>query len=292
MDVINFIKELFLTVMILFSMLTAPQSGTAYTAKNPDDVKLAVSVVADVHVETNNSASYTNLQNVLGGIMDYKANDATVFVGDNTMNCQEFENMLFFSAVNATVDSKNTFVALGNHDVGNGEGDYNRFYKRFKRYNNLMLQNKIDKPYYSRTVNGYTMVFLASENNTVNKFYMSDEQIAWFASVIDEAAKSSNPVFVFNHHPLFYIENENSDIVFDMCSELDNVIFVNGHTHGLYTVYEHKGITCVNLPRVTETVDYSPGTGVIIEVYGDEILLRERDFCGGEWLTETAIPLK
>ncbi len=288
---LNFVKELFLSLMILTSMFFAPFGAEPYEAKNPDEAKLVFNAVSDVHVETNHSASYTNFEKVLRGIKANKSSNATVFLGDNTMNGQEIENFLFFGAVNAMVDSENTFVALGNHDIGNGEGDYDGFINRYTRYNNLLLKNNIDKPYYFRVVNGCYMIFLASEELCVHSFHMSDEQIEWFKNTLEQAAKSGNPVFIFSHHPLNYIDNENSNLLFDICSGYDNVYSIHGHTHWDYEVYSEKGITCVNLPRVTETVDYAPGIGVMVEVYDDEIIFRERDFFEGEWLSEVSFPL-
>ncbi len=289
---LTFIKDLFLTFSILFSMIFSPYAAETYEAKKPDDAKLVFNAVSDVHVETNNPSSYGNFEKILRGIKANKSSDAIVFLGDNTMNGQEIENLLFFSGVNALVDSDNTFIALGNHDIGNGNGDYNKFLSRYKRYNNLLLKNKINKPYYSRVVNSCYMIFLASDSLCVNTFYMSAEQIKWFGNTLAEAEKSENPIFVFAHHPLNRLENENNNLLSDILGNYDNIIYIHGHTHMPYAVYKQNGIVCVNLPRVTETVDYAAGTGVTVEVYDNEILLRERDFFKGEWLSETSVPIK
>ncbi len=291
-NAISFLKEVFLTISLLFSMIFSPVAAEPYEAKNPEQAKLVFNVVSDVHVETNNSASYKNFKNVLSGLKANKSAMANVFTGDNTMNGQVFENFLFFSGVASTLDSETAFIALGNHDTGNGEEDYSSLIRRYTNYNNIYLKNKIDTPYYYRVVNGCYMIFLASEVAGVNEFFMSDEQIQWLQDTLALAGKTGNPIFVFSHHPLTYIMNENENLLVDMLSEYENVFHIHGHTHWNYHIYENKDVVCVNLPRVTETVDYAAGTGVVVEVYDNEVVFRERDFISGEWLGETALPLK
>ncbi len=286
-----FVRDIFLTLSILISMVFAPLSATSYEAKTPDKAGLVFNAVADVHVETNNPNSYENFKNVLSGLKANKSADANVFLGDNTMNGQTLENLFFFGGLNAMLKNENPLVVLGNHDIGNGEGDYNKLIKRYTNCNNLFLKNDIDKPYYFRIVNGCYMIFVASEELCVHSFFMSDEQIEWFKATLEEAGKSGKTIFVFSHHPLDYIENENEDILIDMLNKYDNVFHIHGHTHGDYTVYNEGRVVCVNLPRVTETVDYAPGTGITVEIYKDEIILRERDFCKGEWLSEISFPI-
>ncbi len=288
---VNFVKELLLSLMILLSMFFAPFSAEKYEAENPEEVKLVFNAVSDVHVETNYSASYSNFEKVIRGMKANNSSDVNVFLGDNTMNGQEIESFLFFAGVNAMLDCKNVFITLGNHDIGNGEGEYNELIDRYISYNNTFLKNDIEKPYYYRVIDGCYMIFLASEKLCVHSFYMSDEQIEWFANVLEEASKTENPVFIFSHHPLNYIEHENRNILFDMCENYRNIYSLHGHTHWAYNVYENRGITCVNLPRVTETVDYAPGIGVTVEVYENEVILRQRDFYENKWLDEVAFEI-
>ncbi len=281
----NVIKVI-MTFSVIASLFFSLYSGTPHEAKNAEDVEVVFNVAADAHVETNNYKPYEIFAK---SIADMKANDsadANLFLGDNTMNGQSAENYFFFGALSTTLDKKTTFVTLGNHDLGNGEGDYNEFLNDFtKKYNNR-LDNDIDKPYYYRVVNDFYMIFLAPDDLCVNTFYMSDEQIQWFKDTLELAKESGKPIFVFSHHPLTYIENENTNILVDIMKEYDNIFHMHGHTHEAFEIYDTEGITCVNLPRVTEN-----GEGIVVEVYEDEVLFRQRNFAKGTWLDEASVQI-
>ncbi len=286
LSALNFVKDFIISIFIMFSMVFTPIHTTPYIAKDPDTVKLVFNVVSDVHVETNNTESYTNFKKVLRGLKDNKSSSANVFLGDNTMNGQSTENFLLFGGLSAMFDDENIFLALGNHDVGNGEGDYDELLNRYLSYHNFFLKNDIDKPYYYRVINGCYMIFLATEELCVHSFSMSDEQMTWLRDTLDEASESGNPVFVFSHHPLDYIENDDEYILYDILNDYKNTYHIHGHTHWDYYMYEEEGVICTNLSRVTDD-----GIGVTIEVYDDEVLFRERDFINGVWLSETSVPI-
>lgn len=287
-NALKFVKDFLVSLSILASMVFSPCGAEPFSAKNPDELQLAFNAVADVHVETNNPESYSNFEKILRGVKANQSADATVFLGDNTMNGQLTEDFLFFGAVGAMLQDENPLITLGNHDIGNGHGNYNKFINRYIKYHNFFLKDKIEKPYYCRVINGCYMIFIASDEICVNSFYMSDEQLEWFEDTMESAGKSGKPIFIFSHHPINYLENENSDLLAGICSNYDNVFNIHGHTHLSYHTYEVGNVVCVNLPRVTETYDYGAGIGVTVEVYENEVLIRERDFCKGEFLSETS----
>ncbi len=279
--------KLVMTFSVIVSLFFSLYSGTPHDAKMPEDVEVAFNVAADAHVETNNYKPYEIFAKSIADMKEYQSTDANVFLGDNTMNGQDRENYYFFGALNTTLDKENTFVALGNHDLGNGEGDYNDLLNNFKKHYNRRLNNDIDKPYYYRVVNDYYMIFLAPEKLCVNTFYMSDEQIQWFKDTLALANESGKPIFVFSHHPLTYIENENTNVLVDIMKEYKNIFHMHGHTHEAFEIYDTEGIVCVNLPRISEN-----GEGVVVEVYDSEVIFRQRNFAKGTWLNETSIAIE
>ncbi len=282
--VIPFMKEMFATLSILLCMLF-PFGNTdkkGFTPINADEVKLSFSVVADVHVETNYSKSYHNFDTVLRDIKLSERNDALVFLGDNVMNGQVTEDFFFYGALKALKPSKNIFVATGNHDLGNGEGDFNSLMDKFISLNNCVLHAKIDKPYYYKIVNGHYFIFLSTEHSIIDTEHISEEQFTWLNSVLKEAEQSGKPIFVFNHYPITLIDDEDNYRLAEMLNDYENVLYMHGHYHR-YAIYNERGVNCINLPRVTETVEYEPGTGAVVEVYENEIIVRIRDFYKGEW---------
>ncbi len=283
---IKFVKDFLVSIFIMISMIFTPIYTMPYIAKDPDSVNLVFNVVSDVHIETNNTDTYKIFKQVLTGIKNNSSCNANVLLGDNTMNGQATESFLFFNALDAAFDSSNTFVALGNHDIGNGEGDYDKFIAQYINYRNRLINENIQTPYYYRVVNGCYMIFLASEDLCVNSFYVSDEQIEWLKSILDEASESQNPIFVFSHHPLQFIGNEKNYVVLDMLNSYNNVFNIHGHTHMSYFTYQIGNITCANLSRVIDD-----GVGLTIEVYDDTVLFRERDFVKGVWLSEISFDI-
>ncbi len=287
--VLEFIKQVLASVMILLTMMSPAfgGKGATYEAENPDELIMSFSAVSDTHVETNNPDSYKAFKDLLDGVKAGENIDAAVFTGDNVMNGQILENFLFYSGVRAVNPAENNFVVMGNHDIGNGEGDYDGFYQSFLANNRMFLGNEIDKGYYYRVVNGCYMIFLASEDLTVNTCIMSEEQLSWLEGVLDEAEAAGAVAFVFNHHPLYSLEGVAWDALANLLDDYDNLLYIYGHTHdelGADNFRNEGGIDTINLPRSTEIVDYEPGDGIVVEVYEDEILVRGRDFITGEWI--------
>ena len=290
--VFTFINQVAATVAILFAMIFSPAADTAklaYEAQNPDKLKMSFSAVSDVHVETNNPDAYGAFADLIKGVKAGKNHSAAVFLGDNVMNGQLIENLFFYTGVRAVKPAAHNLVAIGNHDLGNGNGDYEKLRKNYLNNNRIFLGNKLENTYYFRVIDGCYMIFLASEGLSVNDFVMSQAQLEWLKGVLKEADEANAPIFVFNHHPINYIREMDENTLSDLFGQYDNLLYIHGHTHSQLdsgNFYTRSGINCICLPRSTEIVDYGPGDGIVAEVYEDEILIRGRNFISGEWIEE------
>ncbi len=287
--VITFIKDMLLSVLTLLTMLSPATNGgaVAYEAERPDDLITSFAVVSDIHVETNNPASYENFSDVLYGLKAGEDIDAVFYTGDNVMNGQVTEDILFYTALRFMKPAKHNLVVVGNHDVGNGEGDYEQLRTKFLANNALYLGNVLTKDYYYKVINGCYMVVLASEDNSASSFTMTEEQFTWLEGVLKKAQDEGARVFVFNHFPIRYLRSFEPQRLADLLKEYDCELFIHGHIHddmGADNFYTSYGVDCINLPRVTETTDYKAGDGIVVEVYDDEIVVRARDFIDGEWI--------
>lgn len=287
--VITFIKDVLASFMILVNMISpaAQSQAVAYSAENPDELIASFVVVSDIHVETNNPESYQKFSEVLNGIKAGEDIDAVIYTGDNVMNGQVTEDLLFYSAVRSVKPAENNLVVSGNHDLGNTEGDYETLYNKFLANNALYLNNFISKGYYYRVINGCYVIILASEDTSTWEFRMSEEQFSWLEGVLKEADATDAPVFVFNHFPLRYLKDSDPSRLASLLKEYDAELFVHGHIHddmGADNFYNSYGVDSINLPRVTEITDYPAGDGIVIEVYEDEVVVRARDFVKGEWI--------
>ncbi len=287
--VVTFIKDVIATLLTLLMMMSPAFGSDAeiYSAKNPDELVMSFSAVSDIHVETNNPKAYNAFKELIEGVEAYENNDAVLFLGDNVMNGQIVENLFFYTGVKAVLHDEKNIVVMGNHDIGNGEGDYDKFLKNYIANNNIFLGAGITKPYHYEVINGCYMVVLASEALTVNNCVMSEEQLSWLEGVLNEAAEKNAPIFVFNHHPLYQLEGVPSDSLAKLLSTYDNLLYIHGHIHdelGADNFKVQGGVNTINLPRSTEVVDYEPGGGIVVEVYETEVVVRGRNFVDGEWI--------
>lgn len=287
--VLSFIKQMFLTFVILVTMIPSSfgEKGVPYEAENPDELIMSFSAVSDIHVETNNSESYKAYSQLLEGVKAGENYDAVAYLGDNVMNGQFTENFFFYAGLKAAKPSENNFVVMGNHDIGNGEGDYEKLCKNYIRNNKRYLGNDLEKPYYYKVIKGCYIICLASEELTVDNCVMTQEQLDWLKTVLDEAKEKNATIFVLNHHPVDYLKGVESDSLVNLLSKYDNLLYIHGHIHDKLEKDSFKnvgGVDTINLPRSTEMTDYEPGDGIVVEVYENEILVRGRDFITGEWL--------
>lgn len=286
--VIIYLKDLLATVLTLLMMISPAFGSTAepYSAERPDELITGFAVVSDIHVETNNPKIYTKFKNVLEGIKGGENIDAVVYTGDNVMNGQVLENAFFYSAIKAVMPAEKNYVITGNHDLGNGEGDYESFRNNFLYYNTFLLGNTINKPYYYRVLNGCYMICLSSEALCVGDYVISDEQMSWLKGVLDEAKAANAPIFVFNHHPIYLIRDRDYRELAWLLQKYDNLVYFHGHYHNelvAESFYDWHNVDCINVPRATEHADYEAGDGLVVEVYEDEIVIKGRNFIKNEW---------
>lgn len=288
-SILNYLKGLIPTILTLLMMISPAfgGEGAVYTAERPDELVASFAVVSDTHVETNNDKSFDAFRNLLEGIKGGEDVDAAVYLGDNVMNGQLLENLFFYLGVRGVSPADNNFVVMGNHDIGNGNGSFAELKNSFVGNNRLFLGNDVGEGYYYRVINGCYMIFLASEDLTVNTCVMTEAQLSWLKEVLDKAEGEDAPVIVFNHHPLYALEGVEYNALARLLGNYDDVVYLYGHTHLPLTADRFKvegGIPTIGLSRSTEVVDYEPGDGVVVEVYEDELVVRGRNFITGEWL--------
>lgn len=290
MDVLNFAKHVIATVLTLILLpITFMMPPTdSYEAKDADKLITSFTVLSDIHIEGNNYPTFREFSEILKEVHNSEDNDTLVFLGDNTMNCQDIESIFFYGALKAAKPADNLVIVPGNHDFGNGTGDYEMYRDRFLKYANFAGAD-IDSPYFYKVIDGCYFVVLATESDTVNDMNISDAQLQWLKGVLDEAAKTDRPIFVFNHHPINYIQNGEYTRLSDVIDDYDNLLYFCGHTHAPLSsssVSVVNGVQQINIPKSTEhaTEGYECGIGAVVEVYEDEVILRFRDFDDGEWI--------
>lgn len=274
-----------------------PCDHDAWDVYDPDACDLHFSIVSDVHTEGTNAMRYKVLARSMQDMKKCKnGNDAILFLGDNTMNGFRGENRLFHGIVRAVLHGENVMTVLGNHDVGNGQGNYDEKLNDFLFFSDAFFGRKLEKPCYTQEINGYTFIVLGL-----------DVQLDWLQNALD-AADGDKPVFIFAHFPLqrdAMQGDSDTDTLTAMLARYgadhDVFCFV-GHTHMDLTYSSFRsfdGYKQVYLPRLTELVgdkDNEPtrrtGDGLEVEVYDDELVIRGRNFFRGEWIENDGEPFE
>ena len=316
--------------MALATVLAFPFAGNIsadFAPKDEENVKLTFATLSDTHF--NSSEGRVFMMQL--GLNDMQSAeyplDALVHAGDITDHSYEEDWLKVQKAFADYTPAKNIIFAEGNHDTWATDDDtsFEVSKERFIRYNKEICGRELDNVYYSTKVNGYTFVVMASEDDGVDA-YVSDEQLAWLETTMDEASKDGLPIFVVFHQPLNLTHGlpeswgddeytdltggigEQSDKVEEILQKYKNVFYISGHIHngigdsytsealGYKSVETHGNITSVNLPSYMYMGlrgQIMSGLGFVFEVYEDEVVIRARSYSSNVWYTayDYTVPL-
>ena len=269
-----------------------------YDVKDPEECRLCLTVFSDVHAEGNNYPRDSVFEE---SFKDVKKNvhgsDAVLFLGDSTMNGQHIENLIFHGVFSILLKDQKVIPVPGNHDFGNGEGDFEKIQQRWYDYTKTFFGLELTKPYYCEILNGFYFIVLANEQQNIDAMHMSEEQYEWLAETLEEAAGSGLPVFVLAHYPPGMSSPIDPDSQYDlrrMLAEYNretDVFYLCGHLHADpsdYSFHTWNAFPDTYLPSLTKlTADgeiyEGSGFGEIVEVYPDRVVFRMRNFYYGEW---------
>lgn len=298
-----------LIAFILAFFIYSPVSEFASYTTSEENTELTFTVLSDVHLEGNNEERFNLFGEGIRDINANKSNDFIVFLGDNTMNGQVVELSAFHSILDEynTID---TYMVTGNHDlcpsdynVGEYEDLRNRFFKYKKEYSKTQYDDSV---YYSVSLSDdFQLIVLGSESDAGVQEYLSDTQLIWLENELKLADDSGKIVFIFNHYPLNHTWEDvwteghmgtDSDRVYKMLKNCGSkVLYFSGHLHmGFYDdkreVIFDDNVTFVNVAGFGVDNDVGNadiqhnGTGLQVEVYENEILIRVRNFAKHEWM--------
>ena len=294
------------TLLSLVMLMTAGVGGGRdHDVKEPDACRLNFAVLSDSHIEGNNTTRYKVFARCLKDVRRNQSGlDAVVFLGDNTMNGNSTESMFFHGTVSLLLKGQKVLPVLGNHDIGNGEGDYEKLQNRWYAYTEAFFGKKLTVPYYREVIDGYSFIVLGTEEHTSNSMTLTDGQLAWLRGTLEDAARSGKPVFVFSHHPERASYRANPAYEYSLTdiltayAEDHDLFYFSGHTHrtltrsSFNTYYNFPEISLPCLTTLTGEKDNvikdDTGVGVEVEVYGDEVIVRGRNFYQGEWDADSA----
>lgn len=297
MAIINFLRRVFAFALVgILSIGITSNGAKPHTVLDEENCKTCITVLSDSHIEGNNMKRFNGFGRIL---RDAKNNsygsDVGVFLGDNTMNGQDIESLFFYGLVASNRFADNYINVMGNHDIGNGNGDYDKLSKRFYNYTEAFMGIKTNKPYYCKVINGCYFIVLGEEQLSVDYNEMSDEQFEFLRQSLEKAKADNAVAFVCAHHPVYNVVSTAKSNIWNILSSYKNVFYISGHTHMEveegWTFEDLYGIHMINLPRCTENMGDGDeittencGIGMQIEVYEDEVVARARNYYFGTWV--------
>lgn len=283
---------------------------TLNALRNDEKSSIDFEVVSDIHFAledthlASSDAKTLHTEHLKEMLKDFEnvnkgKSTNTIVVGDIANSGSEREWEEANSLITNSSIINNVYYSLGNHDLYGGSYDnqVNYFYKYSKQ----------DSVYYKVEIDGYTHVFLGSENSDSSvDAYISDEQLTWFDNVMkEENDKDPNkPVFVYLHQSLYNtiagsLEGQGWNGV-TQDSALRNIIekykqifFFNGHSHWDMNSERNHYKKDNLLPNIFNTAsvaylwdsyniptgEYLKGSqGYYLKVYDDCIYVLGRDF--------------
>ena len=291
--------------MILFA--GGVPSHEAFDVADPAACVMNLTVFSDVHVEGNNYPRYKVFANCLRDAKQNKSgSDAFLFLGDNTMNGQNIENMMFHGTLRQLLGDERVIAIPGNHDFGNGEGNFEKIRQRFYDYSDAFFGRKLTEPYFCEVVNGFYFIVLANEVKEVDSMHMSDAQFEWLERMLDEAAQSGLPTFILAHYHPRMAAPINPDSGYSLVQMLadynreHDVFFLCGHLHmspcansfHAWSGFPEAYLPCLTLQNENRENFEETGFGEVVEVYPDRVVFRMRNFFTGDWAKLNGAPLE
>lgn len=297
MSFLNFLRRAMAMIMVAFlATFVTPNKAQPHTVLDEASCKMCITAFSDVHIEGNNFDTYKGFGRMLQDAKNTTfGNDVGIFLGDSTMNGQEIESLLFYGLVKSNSFADNYINVLGNHDIGNGEGDYDKLFKRFCGFTDEFFGVEINKPYYYRVINGVYFIVLGSEKLCVDYYESSAEQMKFLDDCLKKAKDDNAISFICCHHPDYFFADDTASAFWNITCKYKNVFFLSGHTHMKLTDWwtfqePYMGLNYINMPKATQDVKSGTenpfGPGVQIEIYEDEVVARFRNFYTGEWIED------
>lgn len=286
---------LFLATYFFFATLSLKSEPIAPLDK--ETVRLSLAVVSDVHTETNNFNRFQiNMRAMkhLGAVKDTA--DALLLLGDNTMNGQKLENLFLYGMLETVNPIKPYYTIVGNHDIGNvsePDGSFASFRETQLDYMRTFVDRSIEELYYSETVNGCHLIFMAPDTEECHDRNYSDRQLDWLEAELQTAAADGKPIFVCSHHPLSYVV-QGHDRFAQLVTQYPNTFLLVGHMHyyirfnrihGNYSTPE-IWVPTLSMMESDGTPNDMSGFGYLLEVYDSEVVFRGVNFYEGR-LTDT-----
>ena len=288
----------YLSMFLAFLLALIPLSGAVKEEKD-ESIRMSAAIVSDVHIDRRLPLGQLALKNCYRDMLSLSP-DAALVLGDLT-NYGDYATLeRFFEITKDSLGDETTPVIVsGNHDIGHAkDADGGRMNPEaladFISLCNEYLDYGIDKPYYTRLVNGYAFICLNDESadNWDHPEY-SDDALRFLEDALNTYADQGKPVFVLLHVPLSGVHGEENfyegggteepwnSAIKNTLESHSNVFCLSGHFHkALSKNQDVPTYNCVNGVHYLNLPSYlMPNWPVGLAVNGLGFLMEVRDTC-------------
>ena len=324
MTVVKAIFSNFLAFLMAIFLTILPYKGVELPVidASKDDCRLIAEMISDTHLEANELARQSFLKTGLKNLSRARTPVDTVVIAGDLTNYADEPSLAKYYDILKNYSPVKALSAAGNHDIGHaGDRDKTDITREeakanFIRYNNEYLGIEAEDTYYSYEVKGCRFIVLGDickDGGHWDAMDIGEAQMAFLDSELAAATAEGKPAFVVCHWPVDDINGEatiwpDSGIdlevndIKSVMEKYDNVFYISGHMHtgikstavdkyyDLATVETVNGVTYINLPTyglVNMFGDAVSGTGIQLEVYDDEVVIRPRNFITNTWYTNS-----
>lgn len=287
-----------------------------------DQLGISFFVISDLHI-SGGVETPSKLNTALADIQAYEPKPAALAITGDLTDLGLDSEYKELSKVITKYKLPPIHANMGNHDY------YSIWIDKFGAFNRENLPNgKTDaqsrerfmkffgysKPYHDVWINGYHFIFLSQELYVQEKpevgegAWHSDEQFAWLQ---EKAAlhKDGKPFFVMIHQPLPPAQEDGGSHRFirakkfrEILKPYKNVFVFSGHHHqdfeGTYNHYEketfhwfHNSSVGKVLNRNFQEEAKDKVQGLHVEVYGNRVIVKARDFKKKSWIKDWTVKL-
>lgn len=199
------------------------------------------------------------------------------------------------------------YIGIGNHEFS-GYREYEPAVTQFLKYLRVTedMEKPTDVPYYDTWINDYHFIVLGNAVYEPGvRATIGEDQYEWLEEKLGEAT-DDRPIFLFMHQGMkntvsgtaeserWWGINDDAKLR-ELLKEYPNVFFFTGHTHSdmnsANSMYGGgKNAAMFNTGSVgdlwTPSTDtsFEGSQGLYVQVYGDKVLVRGRDFVTGQWV--------
>ena len=280
---------------------------------------LLFGVISDIHVQNTNPVAQNKFQQMLGDMV--KLHVPNLVINGDLGDGWPQDYATLGNLIRQQKNHPAIYYTIGNHEFyqayhnpitnawspetfPNGESED-------AALNRFLVFTKRGKVYYDQYLKSYHFIFLGSEKSAISdraygdRAYLSEEQLGWLESKLQENYTPGKPIFVFLHQPLVRLGSTQnkpdfviqSDRLREILNRYPEVIFFSGHIHRQLklasTILKQEFImvnsSSVALPRDTNG-QALPGQseGLIVEVLkNNKVVIKGRDFLSKTWIPGT-----